>query len=202
MYSRRSQVWRWGETMKHTLAVLVENKPGVLMRVAGLFARRGFNIASITVGVTDNPQVSRMTIVVHEDSHSLEQVSKQLSKLVNVLKVAALDEEESVSRELALIKVRCDPSMRVNLLNMVNVFRAKVVDVARDSCIVECTGDERKIDALLELLREFDIKEVVRTGRIALNRGARTIEDEVSQRTGGAEPWLTSTTNLTGISGS
>ena len=180
----------------------MENKPGVLMRVAGLFARRGFNIASITVGITDNPQISRMTIVVHEDVHSLEQVSKQLSKLVNVLKVAEMDEEESVSRELALIKVRCDPTMRVNLLNMVNVFRAKIVDVARDSCIVECTGDERKIDALLELLREFDVQEVVRTGKIALNRGARTIQDEVTQKTGGAEPWLTSSMNLTGISGS
>ncbi len=186
--------------MKHTLAVLVENRPGVLVRVAGLFARRGFNIESIAVGTTDNPAISRMTIVVEGDTCTLEKVSKQLNKLVNILKVSELNDEESVSRELALIKVYCDPSKRVGLMQMTNVFRAKVVDVGRDSLIIECTGDGKKIDALLELLREFGIREVVRTGKISLNRGGRVVQEAHDYEVGEDSQWQKSTTRLTGTS--
>lgn len=162
--------------MRHTLSVLVENKAGVLTRVAGLFSRRGFNIESLTVGTTDNPAISRMTIVVEGDEYTLEQVSKQLNKLINVIKVIDLPKDDSVYRELALIKVHADPQKRTGIMQIVDVFRAKVVDVGRESMIVEITGDERKVDALLELLREFGIKEIVRTGRVALARGTKIVK--------------------------
>lgn len=162
--------------MRHTLAVLVENTPGVLTRVAGLFSRRGFNIDSLTVGTTENPAVSRMTIVVEGDEYTLEQVSKQLNKLINVLKVIDLPADDSVARELALIKVHAEPSRRASIMQVVDVFRAKVVDVGRESMIVEITGDGQKVGALLELLREFGVKEVVRTGTVAMNRGPKAIK--------------------------
>ncbi len=164
--------------MRHTLAVLVENSPGVLVRVAGLFSRRGFNIESLAVGVTEDPRISRMTIVVEGDDRVVEQVSKQLNKLINVLKVSDLSEEESVARELALIKVNADPAHRASVLQIVDIFRAKVVDVGKRSMVIEITGAEEKINALLDLLREFGIKEVVRTGKIAMARGARVVKNE------------------------
>ena len=168
--------------MRHTLAVLVQNRPGVLVRVAGLFARRAFNIESISVGTTQDTRVSRMTIVVEEDTRTLEQVSRQLDKLVNVLWVEVLD-DESVNRELALIKVRCDPGARANLMQIVSVFRGNVVDVAPESVIVECTGDTRKIGALLELLREFGIQEVARAGTVSMSRGTQSADNAFNPQT-------------------
>ncbi len=162
--------------MKHTLAVLVENKPGVLARVAGLFSRRGFNIESLAVGVTEKPDISRMTIVVSGDDHVLEQVMKQLNKLIDVIRVSDIPPEESVYRELALIKVSVNSSTRAEVMQIVDVFRAKIVDVGIKSVVVEVTGDESKINAMEKLLRQFGIKEMVRTGRIAINRGAKVVE--------------------------
>lgn len=168
--------------MRHTVAVLVENSPGVLVRVAGLFARRGFNLESVAVGVTENPRVSRMTIVVEGDDRTLEQVEKQLNKLVNVLKVTDLRESDSVSRELALIKVNAEPAKRSQILQIVEVFRAKVVDIGRKAMIIEITGDSDKIDALIALVEEFGIREVVRTGRIAMDRGTKLLQVEKDKR--------------------
>lgn len=162
--------------MKHTLAVLVENKPGVLTRVAGLFSRRGFNIESLAVGVTEKPDISRMTIVVSGDDHVLEQVMKQLNKLIDVIRVSDIPSEESVYRELALIKVNVNSSTRAEVMQIVDVFRAKIVDVSIKSVVVEVTGDESKINAMEKLLRQFGIKEMVRTGRVAINRGAKVVE--------------------------
>ncbi|HHV71008.1 MAG TPA: acetolactate synthase small subunit [Clostridia bacterium] len=162
--------------MLHTLSVLVENHPGVLVRVAGLFSRRGFNIESLTVGITDNPKISRMTIVVEGDNHTLEQVTKQLNKLINVLKVSDISQEESVHRELVLIKINAEPSRRSEIMQIVETFRAKIIDFGKNSVIIEITGDSSKIDALIELVREFGIKEVVRTGKVALVRGNRTLK--------------------------
>jgi acetolactate synthase-1/3 small subunit len=164
--------------MKHTVAVLVENKPGVLTRVAGLFSRRGFNIESLAVGVTENPDTSRMTLVVSGDDHVLEQVVKQLNKLIDVIRVSDIPPEESVNRELALIKVGVDSSTRAEVMQIVDVFRAKIVDVGIKSLVVEVTGDESKINAIEQLLRQFGIKEMVRTGKIAVNRGAKTVQTE------------------------
>lgn len=164
--------------MKHTVAVLVENKPGVLTRVAGLFSRRGFNIESLAVGVTENLDTSRMTIVVSGDDHVLEQVMKQLNKLIDVIRVSDIPPEESVNRELALIKVGVDSSTRAEVMQIVDVFRAKIVDVGIKSLVVEVTGDESKINAIEQLLRQFGIKEMVRTGKIAVNRGAKTVQIE------------------------
>lgn len=173
--------------MRHTLAVLVENHPGVLARVAGLFSRRGFNIESLAVGVTENPRISRMTIVVEGDDATLEQVSKQLNKLVNVLKVSDITPDESVSRELALVKVHADPGQRASIIQIVDVFRAKIVDVGKRTMIIEITGDEDKVNALLELLQEFGIKEVVRTGKIAMARGVRIIKYDKGERENGED---------------
>ncbi|KXS46898.1 MULTISPECIES: acetolactate synthase small subunit [Methanohalophilus] len=159
--------------MRHTLAVLVENKFGVLSRVAGLFARRGYNIDSLAVGVTENPNVSRMTLVVRGDDHVVEQVSKQLNKLIDVIRVTDLDADESVERELALIKVKSDKDTRAEIIQIVDIFRARIVDVASKSIIIEVTGDEEKIAAIEKLLKPFGIKELVRTGRIALTRGSK-----------------------------
>ena len=164
--------------MKHTLAVLVENKPGVLTRVAGLFSRRGFNIESLAVGVTENPDTSRMTIVVTGDDRVLEQVMKQLNKLIEVIRVSDVPPDESVSRELALIKVGVDSATRAEVMQIVDVFRAKIVDVGIKSLVVEVTGDEGKINAMEQLLRQFGIREMVRTGKIAMNRGAKVVQVE------------------------
>lgn len=159
----------------HTLSVLVENKPGVLARVSGLFSRRGFNIDSLAVGETENPDVSRITIVVNADSSPLEQVTKQLNKLVNVLKIVELDPQVSVSRELLLVKVRADRSVRGQVLDTVNLFRARVVDVAADTLTIEATGTPDKLDALLRDLEPFGIKEMVQSGLVAIGRGSRSI---------------------------
>ncbi|MCO1599331.1 acetolactate synthase small subunit [Micromonospora sp. RHAY321] len=159
----------------HTLSVLVENKPGVLARVSGLFSRRGFNIDSLAVGETENPDVSRITIVVNAESSPLEQVTKQLNKLVNVLKIVELDPQVSVARELLLVKVRADRSARTQVLETVNLFRARVVDVAPDTLTIEATGTPDKLDALLRDLEPFGIKEMVQSGLVAIGRGSRSI---------------------------
>ncbi len=164
--------------MKHTLGVLVENKPGVLTRVAGLFSRRGFNIESLAVGVTENPDISRMTIVVSGDDHVLEQVEKQLNKLIDVIRVSDIPPEDSVNRELALIKVGVDSTTRAEVMQIVDIFRAKIVDVGTKSLIVEVTGDESKINAIEQLLRQFGVREMVRTGKVAMNRGAKVVQIE------------------------
>ncbi len=164
--------------MKHTLAVLVENRSGVLTRVAGLFSRRGFNIESLAVGVTEDPDTSRMTIVVSGDDHVLEQVMKQLNKLIDVIRVSDISSDEAVHRELALIKVGVDSSTRAEVMQIVDVFRAKIVDVGARSLVIEATGDESKINAIEQLLRQFGIKEMVRTGKIAMNRGAKIVQSE------------------------
>jgi acetolactate synthase I/III small subunit len=161
--------------MKHTLAVLVENKSGVLSRVASLFSRRGYNIDSLAVGVTEDPSISRMTIVVQGDDHVLEQVTKQLNKLVDVIKVSDIGGDEAVERELALIKVAADVSTRTEIIQIVDIFRAKIVDVAPKSMTIEVTGDEAKIQAIEKLLKQFGIKELARTGKIALVRGPKKV---------------------------
>lgn len=159
--------------MKHTLSVLVENKPGVLSRIAGLFARRGYNIDSLAVGRTEDPAVSRMTIVVEGDEHVIEQVTKQLHKLVDVIKLWDMTNEEYVDRELILIKVYADPSTRAEIMQIVDIFRARIVDIGRNSLIIECTGDGGKINAIENALRPFGLQELVRTGKIALARGQK-----------------------------
>lgn len=164
--------------MKHTLAILVENKPGVLTRVAGLFSRRGFNIESLAVGVTENLDTSRITIVVTGDDNILEQVEKQLNKLIDVIRVSDIPAAESVNRELALIKVGVDSTTRAEVMQIVDIFRAKIVDVGIKSLVIEVTGDESKINAIEQLLRQFGIREMVRTGKIAMNRGAKVVQSE------------------------
>ncbi len=159
-------------TTKHTLVALVEDKPGVLNRIASLFRRRNFNIESIAVGHSEQSGLSRMTIVVDGDDAKIEQVRKQLDKVIEVIKIVDITDEEPVARELALIKVRATPSTRGEIIQIVDIFRANIVDVAVDSLIVEVTGDEDKVDSLIELLRGFGIKEMARTGRIALTRGS------------------------------
>jgi len=161
--------------MKHTLAVLVENKSGVLSRVASLFSRRGYNIDSLAVGVTEDPDISRITIVVHGDDHVLEQVTKQLNKLIDVIKVSDIGSDDAVERELALIKVAADVDTRAEVMQIANIFRARIVDVASKSVTVEVTGDEGKIQAIEKLLRQFGIKEMVRTGKIAMVRGSKKV---------------------------
>ena len=162
---------------RHTLSVLVENKPAVLVRIAGLFSRRGFNIDSLAVGPTEHHEISRMTIVVNCDEHPLEQVTKQLNKLVNVLKIVELEQEQAVQRELILIKVRADTESRSKVLETVQLFRAKVVDVALDAVTVEATGNRDKLDALIRVLEPFGIKELVQSGMVAVGRGGRSITD-------------------------
>jgi acetolactate synthase-1/3 small subunit len=157
---------------KHTLVSLVEDKPGVLNRIASLFRRRSFNIQSLAVGSSEHPGLSRMTIVAVGDSAQIEQVRKQLDKLINVIKVSDITEEDMVTRELALIKVKATASTRSEIMQIVGVFRANIVDVAPGSLTVEVTGDENKVNSLLGLLRDFGVKEVSRTGRIALTRGS------------------------------
>jgi acetolactate synthase I/III small subunit len=162
---------------KHTLSVLVENKPGVLARIAELFARRGFNIDSLAVGPTEHPSVSRMTVVVDVEDKPLEQVTKQLNKLVNVLKIVELEPAQSVQRELLLLKVKADLDSRSHVLETVQLFRAKVVDVAADAVTIEATGSPEKLDALLRVLEPFGIRELVQSGVVAVGRGARSMTD-------------------------
>ncbi|MFL6100441.1 MAG: acetolactate synthase small subunit [Actinomycetales bacterium] len=162
---------------KHTLSVLVENKPGVLARIAGLFSRRGYNIDSLAVGPTEHPEISRMTVVVDLEDSPLEQVTKQLNKLIEVLKVVELDGTASVQRELLLVKVRADLSNRSHVLETVQLFRAKVVDVSADAVVIEATGNSDKLDALLRVLEPFGIKELVQSGMVAVGRGQRSITD-------------------------
>ena len=157
--------------MKHTLSVLVENKPGVLARVAELFARRGFNIDSLAVGTTQKPDISRMTIVVDVEEHSLEQVRKQLHKLVNIIEIMDLDPEVTVSREMLLVKIKVDSENRSEVIEIVDIFRGNIVDVSRDSIIVEVTGNAQKLGAFEELAKPYGIRELVRTGKVALPRG-------------------------------
>ena len=159
-------------TTKHTLVALVEDKPGVLTRMASLFRRRGFNIESIVVGRSELPHLSRMTIVISGSTAMVEQLRKQLDKIINVVKVFDITEEDTVARELALIKVGATSSTRSEIIQIVDIFRANIVDVAADSVTVEVTGDEEKIDSLCNLLRGFGIKEMTRTGRIAMTRGS------------------------------
>lgn len=158
-------------TTKHTLIALVEDKPGVLNRVSSLFRRRNFNIESIAVGQSEQPSFSRMTIVVEGDDAKVEQVRKQLDKVIEVVKIVDITHDNSVARELALIKVKATASTRSEIIQIVDIFRANIVDVSVDSLIVEVTGDEDKVNSLLELLRGFGIREIARTGRVALTRG-------------------------------
>src|SRR5918999_253759 len=160
---------------RHTLSVLVEDKPGVLARVSGLFSRRGFNIESLAVGPTEHPEVSRMTIVVAVEDFPLEQVTKQLNKLVHVIKIVELDAAQSVQRELLLVKVRADATVRSQVLETVQLFRAKVVDVSPESLTIEATGTEDKLGALLRMLEPYGVREMVQSGRVAIGRGPRSI---------------------------
>ncbi len=162
---------------RHTLSVLVEDKPGVLARIASLFSRRGFNIESLAVGPTEIPDVSRMTIVVTVEGLALEQVTKQLNKLINVLKIVELDPDASVQREIMLVKVRSDTDTRSHVLETAQLFRAKVVDVAPDAVTIEATGKADKLQALLKVLEPFGIKELVKSGMVAVGRGPRSITD-------------------------
>jgi len=161
---------------RYVMSVLVENHSGVLSRVSGLFSRRGYNIDSLTVGVTENPERSRMTIVVRGDEYILEQIEKQLAKLVEVVSIKQCDSSATVVRELALIKVCASGTARVGVIETANIFRARIVDVAVDSLIIEATGGEDKIASLIRLLEPFGIKELVRTGLTAMERGAVVLD--------------------------
>lgn len=158
---------------KHTVSVLVENNPGVLSRVVGLFSRRGYNIDSLSVGETEDATISRMTIALSSEEHTLEQIKKQLNKLIDVIKVIELKENLAVYRELALIKVRADSTSRPQIIEISNLFRAHVVDVSHGELIVEVTGDQQKINSLTSLLKPYGIKEFIRTGLTALQRGEK-----------------------------
>lgn len=160
--------------MQHTITVLVENRPGVLARVSNLFARRGFNIESLAVSITDDPTVSRMTIVVTGDDSTLDQINKQTWKLIDVIKVVDYSQIPIVERELALIKVSADVDQRAPIMQIVDIFRAKIIDISDKSFTIEVTGGIDKVDAIENLLRPYGILEVVRTGKIAVSRGERT----------------------------
>ena len=161
------------ENMQHIISCLVENKPGVLARVSSLFARRGYNIESLAVGPTENPEISRITIVVGGEDIIIEQVAKQLNKLVDVIKVSDITKEKAIDRELVLLKVNADTQTRPEIIQIVDIFRAKIVDISEKTIIVEITGDEDKIKAIEELLQKFGIKELVRTGKVVLVRGEK-----------------------------
>ncbi len=167
---------------KHTLSVLVENKPGVLARVAGLFSRRAFNIHSLAVGQTEHPEISRITVVVDVDELPLEQVTKQLNKLVHVLKIVELEPDRAVERELVLVKVRADARQRTDVLQIVDLFRAHVVDVSTDSVVIEAVGTPDKLEALLAALAPHDVREIVQSGTVAIGRGARSITERALDR--------------------
>lgn len=156
---------------KHTITALVQDKPGVLNRISSMFRRRGFNIASLAVGHSEEPGLSRMTFVVEGDDRVVEQVTKHLHKLIDVIKVSDISDQNIVSRELALIKVKANVQTRSEMMQIVDIFRANIVDVATESLIVEVSGDEDKVDSLVDLLRSFGVTEVMRTGTIAMNRG-------------------------------
>ena len=164
---------------KHVLSLLVEDKPGLLTRVAGLFARRGFNIESLAVGVTEVPGLSRITVVVDVEGLPLEQVTKQLNKLVNVIKIVELEPVASVQREHMLVKVRADNQNRSNVLEVVNLFRASVVDYAPDAVVVEITGDHGKVEAFLRAIEPFGVKELAQSGLLAIGRGPKSITERV-----------------------
>ncbi|MBG6240019.1 MAG: acetolactate synthase small subunit [Mycetocola sp.] len=164
---------------RHVLSLLVENKPGLLTRVAGLFARRGFNIESLAVGTSEVPGLSRITVVVTVEGLPLEQITKQLNKLVNVIKIVELDQDQSVQREHLLIKVRVDNTTRSQVLEAVNLFRARVVDVATDAVVIEVTGDSGKTNALLKVLEPYGIKEMAQSGLLAIGRGSKSITERV-----------------------
>jgi acetolactate synthase-1/3 small subunit len=166
----------------HTLSVLVENKPGVLARVSGLFSRRAFNIHSLAVGQTEHPEISRITVVVDVDALPLEQVTKQLNKLVHVLKIVELERDKSVQRDLILVKVRADARQRADILQIVDLFRAHVVDVATDSLVIEAVGAPEKLEALLAALQPHDVREIVQSGTVAIGRGARSITERAFER--------------------
>ena len=167
--------------MMHTLAVLVENKPGVLTRVSGLFARRAFNIKSLTVGETEQPGISRMTIIVEADSAPIEQVKRQLNKLINVLKIVELHPEESVERRLLMMKVRADESRRTGVLQVVDLFRAHVVDVQPESVVIESIGSLPKLEALLRAMEPYGVIELVQSGAVAIGRGEQSITDQLKE---------------------
>lgn len=159
--------------MNHIISVLVENKAGVLAKISGLFSRRGFNIESLAVGTTENEKISRITLVVNAEKHSIEQVIKQLYKLINVIKIQELDPSNIVERELVLFKVSIDSRARAEILEIVNIFRANIVDVGRKSLLIEITGSSKKVKGLEELLKPYGILELIRTGKIACNRGSK-----------------------------
>ncbi len=159
--------------MKHTLAVLVENHPGVLSRVSGLFSRRGYNIESLVVSETEDSSVSRMTIVVSGDKAIIEQVTKQLNKLIDVIKVTDLTNEEAVNRQLLLVRVAADNTTRGEIVQLMDIFRARVVDIGRRSMVIEATGDEKKIQAIIKSLQPFGIQELAKTGTLAMLRGSK-----------------------------
>jgi acetolactate synthase-1/3 small subunit len=168
---------------QHVLSLLVEDKPGLLTRVAGLFARRGYNIHSLAVGTTEVEGLSRITLVIDVADSPLEQVTKQLNKLINVLKIVELEPGQSVQREHMLVKVRIDQTTRSQILEAVNLFRARVVDVAPDSLVIEVTGDTQKISALLKVLEPFGIKEIAQSGLLAMGRGSKSISERIFKNT-------------------
>jgi acetolactate synthase-1/3 small subunit len=174
---------------KHTLSVLVENKPGVLARITALFSRRGFNIDSLAVGVTEHPDISRITIVVNViEALPLEQVTKQLNKLVNVLKIVELEAGSAVQRELVLVKVRADNETRSQIVEIVQLFRAKTVDVSPEAVTIEATGSSDKLSAMLKMLEPYGIKELVQSGTIAIGRGSVSLSEH-RLRTADQAPW-------------
>ncbi len=164
---------------QHVLSLLVEDKPGLLTRVAGLFARRGYNIHSLAVGTTEVEGLSRITLVVDVEGAPLEQVTKQLNKLINVLKIVELEPDQSVQREHMLVKVRIDTTTRTQILEAVDLFRARVVDVAPDALVIEVTGDSQKTEALLRVLEPFGIKEIAQSGLLAMGRGSKSISERI-----------------------
>lgn len=167
--------------MGHVLSLLVEDKPGLLTRVAGLFARRGFNIESLAVGKTEIPGLSRITVVVDVEGQPLEQVTKQLNKLINVLKIVELEPDQSVQREHMLIKVRVDNATRSQILEAANLFRARVVDVVTDALVIEVTGDTAKTKALLKVLEPYGVKEIAQSGLLAIGRGSKSISERITK---------------------
>lgn len=171
--------------MKHVISLLVENKFGVLARVSGMFSGRGYNIESLTVAETIDPSVSRMTIITRGNDQVIEQITKQLNKLIDVIKVSDLTDTDFVGRELALVKVNVNESTRSEILSIIEIFRSKVVDVAQDSYIIEATGDANKIEAIIDLLKPFGIKEIARTGQVAMVRGVKKNEKGSNKNNGG-----------------
>jgi acetolactate synthase I/III small subunit len=166
---------------RHVLSLLVEDKPGLLTRVAGLFARRGFNIESLAVGVSEVEGLSRITVVVQVEGLALEQITKQLNKLVNVIKIVELEPEQAVQRDHFLIKVKTDAATRSQVLEAVDLFRAKVIDVVADALIIEITGDASKCQAFVKVLEPFGIKELVQSGVLAMGRGSKSISEKISK---------------------